>query len=65
MRLQDYLEAQSLSYAEFARMIGVKKTDTVRRYATGERRPHKDLLPVIVEKTNGQVTPNDFFGVAA
>ena len=63
MKLSDYLEANGLSYAEFARTIGVKGKDTVRRYANGDRMPQGDLMTRIAEATNGKVTANDFFGI--
>lgn len=62
MKLSEYLEAQALSYAEFARMIGAKSDETVRRYANG-RIPQEPYMTRISEATNGKVTPNDFFGV--
>lgn len=65
MKLQDYLEAQSLSYAEFARMIRAPGNDTVRRYALGLRKPNEEYMTRIAEATDGQVTANDFFGIAA
>lgn len=65
MKLALYLETHGLSYAEFARMIGAKSDETVRRYTTGERRPNETNMVRIAEATNGKVTANDFFGIAA
>jgi transcriptional regulator with XRE-family HTH domain len=65
MKLAEYLATHDLSYAEFARRIGVKSAETARRYATGERLPGKDLMARIAEATEFKVTANDFFGIAA
>jgi DNA-binding transcriptional regulator YdaS (Cro superfamily) len=64
MKLSDYLTHNSISPADFAKSIGVSK-ETVRRYIVGDRRPARKKLPVIVEATKGEVTANDFFGIAA
>jgi transcriptional regulator with XRE-family HTH domain len=64
MKLSQYLEAQGLSYAAFGRVINVKG-ETVRRYAIGERVPHKKLMAKIALATGCKVTANDFFGMAA
>jgi len=64
MKLSDYIAAHDLSYAEFARMIGVTGKVTVQRYADGTRKPTEELMHRIAEATNFKVTPNDFFGVA-
>ena len=65
MTLADYLKAQKLSYAEFSAIIGAPGKDTVRRYANGKRIPTPEYMAKIVEATNGEVTANDFFGIAA
>ena len=64
MKLADYLESNSLSRAEFAEKISVSP-EAVRRYVTGERAPDKERLIKIAEVTGGEVTANDFFGIAA
>ena len=64
MTLKDWLAANEVSVSQFAARI--KRTpETVRRYAAGERIPDKDTMPIIAEETNGDVTANDFFGIAA
>jgi transcriptional regulator with XRE-family HTH domain len=65
MKLADYLATQDISYAEFARKIGVTGKDTVRRYAEQGRIPSETMMLRIVEATDGKVTANDFFGIAA
>ena len=64
MKLADYLQRHSISPADFAKSIGVNK-ETVRRYMVGDRRPDRENLRLIADKTNGEVTANDFFGIAA
>lgn len=64
MQLANYLTANSISPHEFAKTIGVSR-ETVRRYLAGERRPELDKLHTIARVTDGQVTANDFFGIAA
>jgi transcriptional regulator with XRE-family HTH domain len=62
MTLADYLSAQSLSAAEFARRIGVS-TQTVCRYRDGERIPEKDFMERIAVVTRHAVMPNDFYAL--
>lgn len=64
MTLKDWLEREKLSNVEFARMID-RTPEAVRRYANGERIPDKETMPLIVDRTRGFVTANDFFGIAA
>ena len=61
MRLADYLKSHQLSYAAFARRIGSGHARTVERYAKGMQRPNSTMMVAIVDATNGDVTPNDFF----
>lgn len=64
MKLRDWLDANDVSVAEFASRIG-RTAESVRRYAAEERIPDKRTMPLIAEQTNGEVTANDFFGIAA
>ncbi|AHE55522.1 hypothetical protein [Sphingomonas sanxanigenens] len=61
MKLSDYLAANSISYAEFARKIGAQHRRTVERYAKGARIPIGKMMAAIAIATGGQVQPNDFF----
>lgn len=63
MTLSDYLRATQQSDAQFAREIGVKR-QYVQRYRNG-RIPAPEIMSKIAEATGGQVTANDFFGLAA
>lgn len=64
MQLANYLSANSISPHDFAKSIGVSK-ETVRRYLADERRPDLKNMQAIAKATNGEVTANDFFGIAA
>jgi predicted transcriptional regulator len=64
MKLADYLQHHSIHPADFAKSIGVSR-ETVRRYMVGDRRPELEKLHKIAEVTGGEVTANDFFGIAA
>lgn len=65
MTLAQYLEATGLSYAEFSAKIGATGKHTVERYAKGERLPSPLFMARIAAVTQGKVTANDFFGIAA
>lgn len=63
MTLSDWLVQNKLSPTDFAKRIG-KPQATVSRYAAGKRIPEPETMKVIVEATEGAVTPNDFYGLA-
>ncbi len=64
MTLADYLEAKKVSATALADQANVS-VSTITRAARGEIIPSRDLMAKIFEVTNGAVTPNDFFGIAA
>jgi predicted DNA-binding protein (UPF0251 family) len=64
MRLEDYLQTTGMTRAEFARRIGVRHI-TVTRYVQEGRVPESSVMGKIIEVTEGKVTANDFFGIAA
>jgi hypothetical protein len=64
MRLQEYLVETGTTRAEFARQIDVKHI-TVTRYIREGRVPEPPVMEKIIEATDGKVTANDFFGLAA
>lgn len=64
MGLQEYLTATSTSRADFAQKIGVS-VESVRRYLNEGRVPEPPVMCKIIEATGGDVTANDFFGLAA
>lgn len=63
MQLRDWLAAKGLSIVDFAKKID-RTPEAVRRYANGERIPDKTTMPAIAAETAGEVTANDFFGIA-
>ncbi|WP_420137869.1 helix-turn-helix domain-containing protein [Sphingomonas sp.] len=62
MTLAEWLKAKGMSNAEFAVRIS-RSAESVRRYASGERTPDKETMPIIARETGGEVLPNDFFGI--
>ena len=64
MTLEAYLQGRNLTHDEFAKLIGCEQP-TVTRFVNGKRIPSPDLMRRIAEATDGQVTANDFFGIAA
>lgn len=65
MTLNDYFAGNaSLTEAEFASQIGVDQS-TVNRLRKKGQIPKPAVMTRIYEHTNGAVTANDFFGIAA
>lgn len=62
MKLGDYIEMKNLSQADFGRIVGVSQA-AIDRYVRGARRPRYDIIPKIVNATNGKVTANDFYDI--
>ncbi|MGE0108179.1 MAG: helix-turn-helix domain-containing protein [Bdellovibrionales bacterium] len=65
MKLSDYLEEKNMTYAAFARLLGMKSTSAtmnVCRYVNGTRRPRPATANKIVKVTNGRVTLKDIYG---
>jgi transcriptional regulator with XRE-family HTH domain len=62
--LQEFLAEASLDRHQFAARINVSP-EAVRRYLKGERIPDKSVMSRIAFATEGKVTANDFFGMAA
>lgn len=60
MRLQDYLDQQHVSPADFAASIGVSR-QAVDRYRMGQRIPEPHVMVRIAEQTENAVQPNDFY----
>lgn len=59
MRLGEYLDANKITAAEFARRIGAGR-GTVGRWVAGKRRPEWPWLEAIARETGGAVSPDDF-----
>ena len=63
MKLKDWLSKEGLSVTDFARRLN-KPQPTVLRYVNGDRIPEPPAMRLIGELTNGEVTANDFYGMA-
>jgi hypothetical protein len=61
MTLNDFLSSTGMTETDFGHKILVTQS-TVNRLRKGQV-PNRDLMRLIFEKTNGQVTANDFFGL--
>lgn len=64
MTLSDYLAQPGQTATALAEKCGCA-VSTITRAAKGDIDPSGDLLHRIFKHTSGQVTPNDFFGIAA
>lgn len=64
MTLKDYLALPDVSAARLAETVGVSAS-TIWRAAEGRTVPSRKLMTDLFEATDGKVTPNDFYGVAA
>lgn len=64
MTLKDYLAQDGNSAAKLAKAAKVS-TSTIWRAAEGKTLPSRELMQEIVRHTDGVVTPNDFYGIAA
>jgi len=59
MRLNTYLEDNSLTAAEFATRVGDVTGEAVRLWAAGRRMPEAAIAQRIVDATGGAVTVQD------
>ena len=60
MKLHDYLKEQNIPITSFANSVGVRR-QAIHSYISGEKYPSPKTLKRIVEITNGEVMPNDFY----
>lgn len=61
MNLETYLSSTGMTQQIFAEKLGVKQS-AISQWISGKRTPKRQMLPKIIEATDGKVTPNDFFG---
>lgn len=57
-----YLAAKGIKQADFAAEIQCSQP-SVARYVAGKRIPDNDVMKRIIIATDGEITPNDFFGI--
>tara|TARA_R110002020_G_scaffold273171_1_gene488233 strand:- start:8 stop:193 length:186 start_codon:yes stop_codon:yes gene_type:complete len=60
MNFKDYLKNQSLSVSKVAKVLDVPEV-TVNSWKYGQKIPTKKNMEKIVEFTNKEVQPNDFY----
>lgn len=64
MTLKDYLAQEGNTATKLADACKVS-VSTITRAADGSTIPSRALMESIHEATDGKVTPNDFYGIAA
>lgn len=62
MTLDEFLDKQGLSGAQFAERIGVDPA-TIYRIRTGRTFPHRRTMRAIIRETSGEVTADDLVGL--
>lgn len=62
MTLVDYLKINGLTQDQFARRLGCDRS-TVSRIASGKVNPDRVMVEAIFKASDGQITPNDLFGL--
>ena len=62
MRLAQYLSENGLTLNQFAKTCGTSAS-TILRIKDGEVAPSKRVARALWGATNGQVTPNDLYGL--
>jgi len=60
MTLKQWLAAQKMSDAEFARISGIGQRALIQKYRNGTLIPRADKLRLIRDATRGAVTADDF-----
>ena len=60
MNFKEYLKNQSLSVSKVAKVLDVPEV-TVNSWKYGQKIPTKKDMEKIVEFTNSEVQPNDFY----
>lgn len=62
MTVNEWLKKENKKVAWLARRLEVRHC-VARRWAAGEAVPSPKYMPKVVEVTNGEVQPNDFYEV--
>lgn len=65
MKLADFKRHRNLTDEALAALIGDCTVSALRKWLAGDRIPRKDQMERIAAVTDGQVLPNDFYGIAA
>jgi transcriptional regulator with XRE-family HTH domain len=62
MKLLEYRKKENKTQKEMAELLGIS-LDVYNSWEYGKRIPTRNNMKNIVEKTNGEVTANDFYDV--
>ena len=62
MKFSEYLQTKKITQEEVAKALGVSQA-TVSRWIQEDFIPSKEFMQKIIAYTNGEVQPNDFYGV--
>tara|TARA_R100000655_G_scaffold40580_2_gene76326 strand:- start:21718 stop:21942 length:225 start_codon:yes stop_codon:yes gene_type:complete len=63
VKLQEYLEKESLPMSKFSEVTGIKQ-DTLNKYKYGLRIPNRRNMDIIYQATKGEITADDFYATA-
>lgn len=59
MKLRDWRKTRNLTMAQAVEVLGLSQP-SISRIERGEQWPDKGTMQQIMERTGGEVTPNDF-----
>lgn len=63
MKLKEYRKKEHLTQMEVAKALGVRQ-GIISAWELGNRTPSSTCMKKIIAYTNGEVQPNDFYGVS-
>lgn len=62
MLLKKFLKQKKLTQKQFSERIGITSS-AINQYCSGRRKPLPNIMERIIDATNGEVTPNDFYNI--
>lgn len=62
MKLREYIKNNNFTIESFSDLCNVSYT-TFIKWVYAKRIPSKNYMKIIYKKTNGEVTPNDFYNI--
>lgn len=60
--LEAWRTRENLTLAQLAKGVGVTSPSAAKKYCDGRQIPNKEKMPLVVAFTNGEITPNHFYG---
>tara|TARA_B100001059_G_scaffold185013_1_gene186700 strand:- start:715 stop:912 length:198 start_codon:yes stop_codon:yes gene_type:complete len=60
MKLKEYIKSNGFTLESFSDLCGISYT-TFIKWAYAKRIPSRSYMRIIYRKTNGKVSPNDFY----